>query len=177
MIFSTTTNFNCSYSYENTFLSEQDKPKKSLHSDVPYIMTASSFNKYIRQNATEFNKEYAKCIEMSNKTDETRKEFNNQSRQTIHSTNCEPETRITSKLVPPEIKNEEISKCSWSQKINVNNFIGYCFCVLRNGVCNRQPSCKYKHDVSILIHYFVFFLFVYHLYILMYILFVITCIY
>ena len=125
---------------------------------VPYVMTTSSFNKYIRQNATEFNNEYAKYIEdskeMSNETDGTRREFNNQSRQIIHS-NCEPETRIASKLVPLEIKNEEISKCSWSQ--NMNFGIGYCLSLLRRGFCHKQCRCTFNHDVSILIHYFAFF--------------------
>lgn len=153
-----TSNFNKSIRQNATeFSKEQDQPKKSLQSDVPYIMTTSSFNKYIRQNATEFNKEYAKYTEnskeMSNETDGIRREFNNQSRQTIYS-NCEPKTRIA-KLIPFEIKNEEISKCLWSQNMNI--VIGYCFALLRRGICHKQGRCTFNHDVSILIHYFAFF--------------------
>jgi|GEM_PF-6619558 len=129
-------------------------------------MTASSFNKYIKQNATEFNKEYAKYVEdstePSNKTDEMKREFNNQSGQTIQidHTNCIPETRTTSKVIGLETKNIEISKCQL-KTINLKNFInGYCFSVLRKGICYKQQLCRYKHEVYLFI-YSLFYSFIY----------------
>ena len=124
-------------------------------------MTASSFNKYMKQNVTEFNKEYAKCvednIETSNKTNKTDKnEFNNQSEQITH-TDCISETRTTSKVTAFETKNMKISKCQGLAKINLKNFLnGYCFSILRKGTCYKQQLCKFKHEV-IFIHYFAFF--------------------
>ncbi|KYN45311.1 hypothetical protein ALC56_00157 [Trachymyrmex septentrionalis] len=137
--------------YENTVLCEQDKLNKSLHSDVPYIMTTSSFDKYIKQNATEFNKEYAKCvednIEMSNKTNKTDKnEFNNQSEQITH-TDYISETRTKSKVTALETKSMKVSKCQGLAKINLKNFLnGYCFSILRKGTCYKQQLCKFKHE-------------------------------
>lgn len=115
-------------------------------------MTTSSFNKYMKQNATEFNKEYAKYVEdsvgTSNETVKTEKEFNNQSRQTIH-TDCVPQTR-TSKAITFETKNMEVSK--WLGKHNLLNFIhGYCYTKLRKGVCPKQSHCRYKHEVYLFI--------------------------
>ncbi|KYN21645.1 hypothetical protein ALC57_05977 [Trachymyrmex cornetzi] len=136
---------------ENTVLCEQDKLSKSLHSDLPYIMTASSFNKYMKQNATEFNKEYAKCvednIETSNKTNKTDKnEFSNQPAQITH-TDCISETRTTSKVTALETKNVKVSKCQGIAKINLKNFLnGYCFSTLRKGTCYKQQLCKFKHE-------------------------------
>jgi len=95
-------------------------------------MTASSFNKYIKQNATDFNKEYAKYVEdstvSSNKTDEIRKEFNNQSGQTIQidHTDCVFECKSTSKVI------------------------------LRKGICYKQQLCRYKHEVYLFITLFFF---------------------
>ncbi|XP_018352292.1 PREDICTED: uncharacterized protein LOC108754466 [Trachymyrmex septentrionalis] len=139
--------------YENTVLCEQDKLNKSLHSDVPYIMTTSSFDKYIKQNATEFNKEYAKCvednIEMSNKTNKTDKnEFNNQSEQITH-TDYISETRTKSKVTALETKSMKVSKCQGLAKINLKNFLnGYCFSILRKGTCYKQQLCKFKHELQ-----------------------------
>ncbi|XP_018360746.1 PREDICTED: uncharacterized protein PF14_0093-like [Trachymyrmex cornetzi] len=138
---------------ENTVLCEQDKLSKSLHSDLPYIMTASSFNKYMKQNATEFNKEYAKCvednIETSNKTNKTDKnEFSNQPAQITH-TDCISETRTTSKVTALETKNVKVSKCQGIAKINLKNFLnGYCFSTLRKGTCYKQQLCKFKHELQ-----------------------------
>ncbi|XP_011701501.1 PREDICTED: protein PFC0760c-like isoform X2 [Wasmannia auropunctata] len=141
--------------YENSFEKEPNKDSKnksikSLHSDEPYIMTTSSFNKYVKQNATEFNKEYEQCVKDSveklNRADETKREFNNQSRQTMR-TNCVSETRIASKVIP-ETKNVEIPKCQLLKKNTLRNFIhGYCFTRLKKGFCNFT-QCRYKHELS-----------------------------
>jgi len=134
-------------------------------------MTASSFNKYIKQNATEFNKEYAKYVEdsteSSNKIDEIKREYNNQSEQTIqiNHTDCVPETKTTSKVIGLETKNVEISKCQL-KTINLMNFInGYCFSVLRKGICYKQQLCRYKHEVYLFIILFFLLLTYNHLYV------------
>ncbi|XP_071563681.1 uncharacterized protein [Temnothorax nylanderi] len=143
----------------STFLSEQNEPSKALHSDVPYIMTTSSFNKYIKQNATEFNKEYAKYEEDDteewNKTDETKREFNNQLRPT---TDCVPEIKTVSK-VPPFIQNIEMLKPQWVRKNFKKNKIhslvnGYCYMLLRKGICYKQAQayCRYMHDLQELVN-------------------------
>ncbi|XP_036138851.1 uncharacterized protein PF11_0213 isoform X1 [Monomorium pharaonis] len=136
---------------ETTFLNEQDKSNKSLHSDAPYIMTTSSFNKFVKQNATEFNKEYAKYVESniqtSNKTCETNREVNRQLRQT---TDCMPETTL--KVTSLETKKEEILKYPWSTKIDLKNMIvGYCFCILKKGICHKSIQCRFQHDLQTLI--------------------------
>ncbi|XP_071626837.1 uncharacterized protein [Temnothorax longispinosus] len=140
----------------STFLSEQNEPSKSLHSDVPYIMTTSSFNKYIKQNATEFNKEYEKFEEDDteewNKTDETKREFNNQLRRT---TDCVPEIKTVSKI-PPLIQNIEMVKSQWVRK-NIKNKIpslvnGYCYTLLKRGICYNQGYCRYMHDLQELVN-------------------------
>lgn len=152
-------------------------------------MTACSFDKYMKQNATEFNDEYEKCVEnnvalsnktetktesndqprqkihvdcvLSNKKTETKTESNDQPRQKIH-IDCVPATATASKLmVLPEARNVEISKYPCLKKINIRTFvIGYCFSRLRRGTCFAQASCRYKHDVGIFIHYLAFFAFV-----------------
>jgi len=134
-------------------------------------MTTSSFNKYIKQNATEFNKEYAKYVEAntepSNKIDEIKKEFNNQSGQTIQIDHKDyvPETRTTSKVTRLETKNIEISKCQL-KTISLKNFInGYCFSVLRKGICYKQQLCRYKHEVYLFIILFFVVLTYNHLYV------------
>lgn len=131
-------------------------------------MTISSFNKYVEQTETEFNKEYAKCeengiktendIKKLNKTDEIIKEFNNQSRQTVHK-DYVPETRTPQVISSEENKRIEMLKYQWLKQNNIgtinNNmkfFHGYCFDVLRKGDCHRS-HCRYKTDVSILIYY------------------------
>lgn len=118
-------------------------------------MTNSSFNKYVTQNATEFNKEYAKYeqdnVEISNKTDE--RKFNNQLRQTIH-TDCVPETTTVTKVISTEAKNVEL-KYQYLNSFR-NLVTGYCFPVLRKSYCYKQSQCQYKHDVGILIYYFSF---------------------
>lgn len=130
-------------------------------------MTTSSFNKYMKQNATEFNKEYAQCIEnsieTSNKTNKIDKnEFNNQSGQITH-TDCISETRTISKVTALKIRNMKVSKCQELAKINLKILNGYCFSLLRKGTCYKH-LCIFKHEV-IFIHYFAFF----NLYIIIYI--------
>ncbi|KAL6262909.1 hypothetical protein P5V15_005698 [Pogonomyrmex californicus] len=148
-----TTIFNCFYRFEKT-LSEEKKPYKFIHSDLPYMMTAKSFDQYVKKNATEFNKEYAKCIEnstvTSNKIDEVNKvnkESNDQKEQ-IMCTEDMLAIATTSKLVP-EIKNEEISKYQNFQ--NKRFFSGYCFSILRKNLCYNTP-CIYGHDLQYLIN-------------------------
>ncbi|XP_011875751.1 PREDICTED: uncharacterized protein LOC105566399 isoform X2 [Vollenhovia emeryi] len=142
---------------ESTILSVQNKPNKSLslHFDEPYEMTVNSFDKYVKQNETEFNKEYAKFeenIKLSNRTGETKKELYSQSRQAIRTNNV-PETETVSK-VPPEAKNTGILQ---NQRLrNTSNFnirshlYGYCFQTLMKGYCVRQ-QCRYNHEFQDLI--------------------------
>lgn len=166
--------FNYSCRYESTFFNEQDKSNKSLHSDVPYLMTDSSFNKYMKQNATEFNKEYARyeenSLKISNKTDEIKKEVNNQSGQTVYK-DCVPEIKTASKVIR-EIKNTQVLKhqCLKNNNIrtisnNIMKFIhGYCFSILKKGICYKQLHCRYKDNVSIFIYYFFFYIAYNHMY-------------
>ncbi|XP_025263596.1 uncharacterized protein LOC105259189 [Camponotus floridanus] len=111
---------------EDIFLNEKDKSSKSLHSDVPYTMTASSFDKYVKENNKEFNKEYAKCIKNdteSLKSDKANEISNNQSTQVLN-TYCVPATAIQSKS--SQIKN------IYSKKKTLYDFIkGYCYLVLK----------------------------------------------
>ncbi|XP_039314559.1 uncharacterized protein LOC105193856 isoform X2 [Solenopsis invicta] len=139
--------------YETIFLSdERVRLNKSPQSEIPYIMTTSSFNKYVKQNATEFNKEYAEYIENNektlNKTDETNRQVNNKSRQTINTDIPE-----TLKVTSFETKNKEISKSPKSKQINIMNFFkGYCFSILKRGTCNKSLiHCKFNHIMQTLI--------------------------
>lgn len=49
------------------FSDKQEQLSKSLQFDTPYIMSANSFNKYIKQNTSEFNKEYERCMRTNTK--------------------------------------------------------------------------------------------------------------
>lgn len=141
------------YRCEDISLKEKDKSYKSLHCDVPYTMTASSFDKYVKQNNKEFNKEYAKCLKNdieSLKPDKTNEISNNQSIQVLN-TDFIPATAIQSKS--PQTKN------IYSKKKTLYDFTkGYCFQILRFGKCykNQYYQCMYEHEVSIFILYFIF---------------------
>lgn len=123
-------------------------------------MTDSSFNKYVKQNATEFNKEYAKyeenSIEISNKTDQTKEEVNKQSKQTVYM-DYVPQTRTASQIIPCETKNikmlqHQLKNSNIGTMNNIMKFIrGYCFSTLRKGICYKQLQCRYKNNVSIFI--------------------------
>lgn len=140
------------YRCEDQSLCEKDKSYKSLHSDIPYPMTASSFDKYVKQNNKEFNKEYAECIENNieaSKSNKANEISNNQSNQALNidytSTTAESKSLQTRNIYP--IK--EI----------LHNFIKtYCFSTLRFGKSTGywQHQCQYKHDVGIFINYFAF---------------------
>lgn len=140
------------YRCEDIFFSEKNKSYKSLNCDVPYTMTASSFDKYMKENNKEFNKEYAKCMENdieSLKSDKANEISNNQSIQVLN-TNCVPATAIQSKS--SQIRN------IYSKKKTFYDFIrGYCYQVLKFGTCykNRYQSlCIYRHNVSIFILFY-----------------------
>ncbi|XP_011149412.1 putative uncharacterized protein DDB_G0282133 isoform X3 [Harpegnathos saltator] len=47
--------------FEDTFPDEREKLPKPLYSDTPYTMSTSSFDKYFKQNKSEFNQEYERC--------------------------------------------------------------------------------------------------------------------
>lgn len=141
------------YRCEDISLNEKDKSPKSLHSDVPYTMTASSFDKYVKENNKEFNKEYAKCIENdteSLKSDKANEISNNQSTQVLN-TYYVPATAIQSK--------SSQTKNIYSKKKTLHDIIrGYCFILLKCGTCykNHHYQCKFNHDVSIFIRFFIF---------------------
>lgn len=138
---------------EDKFVSEKNKSCHSLHSDVPYEMTANSFDKYVKQNINEFDKEYpeyAECIENNieiksepltfNKPNEV---FNNQLTQTL-STDCKPAPATEPNSL--QIRNT----CPINENLNGKGFYfkGYCYIALRNRQCNRQ-QCMFIHNVSI----------------------------
>lgn len=137
------------YRCEDKFECEKDKSCKSPYSDVPYTMTASSFDKFMKQNNNEFDKEYAEYIEdntealKSNKVNEV---SNNQLTQTLNA-DCIPATAIKTEPKLLEIRNI----CPQNLSPTLYNFTrGYCFLVLKNGTCHRY-LCRFKHNVGIFI--------------------------
>lgn len=136
------------YRCEDQSLCEKNKSYKSLHSDIPYPMTARSFDKYVKQNNKEFNKEYADCIENNIEASKSKANeiSNNQSIQVLN-TDCTSAT-VESKLLQ--------TKNIYSTKETIYNFVRtYCYTTLRFGEDIRH-QCKYKHDVGIFINYFAF---------------------
>lgn len=129
---------------EDKFVSERDKSCHSLHFDVPYEMTANSFDKFMKQNNNEFDKDYEEYIENEkiktepltfNKSNEV---FNNQLTQTI-TTDCKPATATEPNSL--QIRNA----CSINE--NLMGYIkNYCFSALRNRKCTRTP-CIYIHNL------------------------------
>ncbi|XP_070170436.1 repetitive organellar protein-like [Polyergus mexicanus] len=133
---------------EDQSLCEKDKSYKSLHSDIPYPMTASSFDKYVKQNNKEFNKEYAECIENNieaSKSNKANEISNNQSTQALN-TDC---TSTTAESKSLQTRN------TYPTKETLYDFIKtYCFSTLRFGKTSGywQHQCKYKHDVESVFH-------------------------
>ncbi|XP_050448925.1 metacaspase-2-like isoform X3 [Cataglyphis hispanica] len=129
---------------EDQSLYEKNKSYKSLHSDIPYPMTASSFDKYVKQNNKEFNKEYADCIENNIEASKSKANeiSNNQSIQVLN-IDCTSATIESKSLQTRNI---------YPTKETIYNFIRtYCYTTLRFGT-DIKHQCKYKHDVENVFH-------------------------
>ncbi|KAL0129526.1 hypothetical protein PUN28_001648 [Cardiocondyla obscurior] len=118
---------------------DESQSNRTRHLYTSHYMSGAIFDKYVTQNVTEFNDEYAKYadnnIQIANKPDEIKKEFSNKLEQTTH-TNYIPKTKCVSYF----------NYSLWVKRL----LYGYCFQFLKDGRCTFM-RCKFKMDLRDLI--------------------------
>lgn len=102
-------------------------------------MSAHIFDKYMRQNAREFSKEFERCAENNTTTLRERKTVFDKATDLSD----EPVT-ATAQLKPQSFGNVQTSV----NNVELQQFIrGYCFQLLKTSVCKNPQNCMFSHHV------------------------------